>query len=75
MKTEDKGSYNPHTPNVSKARRFVEVFVIMSVTSLITNTFEDIFFTQVDNRSVLHYVVFLSLYMSFYFLYEKYRSW
>jgi hypothetical protein len=51
----------------------MEVFVIMSVTTFIASTFEDIFFTQVDSRSVLHHVIFISFYMLFTFLYEKYK--
>jgi hypothetical protein len=49
----------------------MEVFVIMSVTTFIASTFEDNFFTQVDSRSVLHHVIFISFYMLFTFLYEK----
>jgi hypothetical protein len=73
MKTEDRNSSNSHPPKANKSRRFMEVFVIMSVTTFIASTFEDIFFTQVDSRSVLHHVIFISFYMLFTFLYEKYK--
>lgn len=71
---EDRHSSNPHIPKVSKTRRFMEVFVIMSVTSLITNTFENVILGHIDNGSVVHYVIFLSIYVLFSFMYEKYRS-
>jgi len=65
MKTEDTDSSNPHTPKASKTRWFMEGVVIMSVTTLVTNIFEKIFFTEVDERSVLHSVICISFYMLF----------
>ena len=72
METEDRDSSNPHTPKASKTRWFMEGVVIMSVTTLATNIFEKIFFTQFDKRSVLHSVICISFYMLFYFPYKKY---
>lgn len=47
---------------------------IMSVTSLVVSTFEAIFLAPVDPRSWFHYILFISFYTMFYFLYEKIKS-
>lgn len=80
MKTGDRDSSDPHAPSkvntpgeVNKIKRFMEVFVILSMTSFTTNAFERVLFTQVDNHSVLHHVIFISFYMSISFLYDKYK--
>lgn len=66
MKAEEDGDNpNPHTPKVSKTRRFMAVFVIMSVASLITSTIENIFLAHIDNGSALHCVIFMSIYVLF----------
>lgn len=80
MATGDRDSSDPHASNkvntsgeVSKIRRFVEVFLILSVASFTTSPLERILSTQVDSHSVLHHVIFISFYMSITFLYDKYK--
>lgn len=56
MKTGDQDSSDPNTAKVSKARQLMERCVVQSMTTLVTNTFDHIFFTQVDNHFVLRFV-------------------
>lgn len=74
MKTEDQDSSNPYTAKVSKARQLMERCVVQCVTTLVTNTFDHIFFTQVDNHLVFRFVFYFSFYWLSNFLYEKYRG-
>ncbi|GKZ83350.1 hypothetical protein AnigIFM56816_008443 [Aspergillus niger] len=71
MMPENKDSPGPHSPSVNRIKRFFEAMAIMSVTSLVVSTFEAIFLAPVDPRSWLHYILFISFYTMFYFLYEK----
>lgn len=70
----DSSNSNPRPPKVkvSKTRKFMEVFVIMSVANLTTSILEKVFFADVG--STLHRVIFMSAWGFFYFMYEKYRS-
>lgn len=74
MKTEDQDSSNAHTAKVSKARQLMERCVVQSVTTLLTNTFDHIFFTQVDNHFAFRFVFYFLFYWLSNFLYEKYRG-
>ncbi|PYH57539.1 uncharacterized protein BO96DRAFT_260588 [Aspergillus niger CBS 101883] len=74
MMPENKDSPRPHSPSVNRIKRFFEAMAIMSVTSLVVSTFEAIFLAPVDPRSWFHYILFISFYTMFYFLYEKIKS-
>ena len=80
MITGERGSSDSHalskvnTPGeVNWVKHFMENTLISAMALFTTNTFERLLFTQVDNHSVLHYVILLSLYMSIYFMYYKYK--
>lgn len=81
MKTGERGSSDSHAPSkvntppgeVNWIKRFMGHIPVPSMALFTTNTFERLLFTQVDNHSVLHYVIFLSFYVFIYFLYYKYK--
>lgn len=80
MKSEYGNSFSPRTPSegntpsvVNRVRRFVEGTIIMVVTLYTTDAFEGILFMQVDHQSVLHYVIFMSFWMSISFLYHRHK--
>ncbi|OJI82036.1 hypothetical protein ASPTUDRAFT_750732 [Aspergillus tubingensis CBS 134.48] len=73
MTLENKDSLRPHSPPISRTRRFFETMAVASVTTLVVNTIEAIFLSPVDSRSWLHYILYISCYTMFYFQYERIR--
>ena len=80
MKTGERDSSDPHAPSkvntpgeVNWIRRLMKHTLVPFMALFTTSTFERLLFTQVDNHSVLHYVIFMSFYMLIYFLYYKYK--
>ncbi|PWY80149.1 hypothetical protein BO83DRAFT_376081 [Aspergillus eucalypticola CBS 122712] len=74
MTLENQVNSRPRSRQVSRTRRFFETMAITSVTSLVVGTLEDVFLASVDPRSWLHFILYISCYTMFNFLYEKVRS-